>query len=238
MAFPRLLLPMTKTLSSACLSLSFVLLLLLHLFAPSVEAHGGHDEVGGDTAGSNEPDLHSKGLILVKVWCLIIMLVTTFAGGISPYFFRWNESFLLLGTQFSGGVFLGTSLMHFLSDSNETFRDLTPKTYPFAFMLACSGYLLTMLADCVIMYVAQSSSGEVKVEAAEEGNGGRGCGSGMEGQGNPIFLRTTSVADTILLILALCFHSVFEGIAVGVAGKESIRLLINLLFTTRIAILN
>lgn len=32
------------------------------------------------------------------------------------------------------------------------------------------------------------------------------------------FVRTTSIGDTILLILALCFHSVFEGIAVGVSG--------------------
>jgi zinc transporter 1/2/3 len=36
---------------------------------------------------------------------------------------------------------------------------------------------------------------------------------------DPIFLKTTSLGDTILLILALCFHSVFEGIAVGVAGN-------------------
>lgn len=40
--------------------------------------------------------------------------------------------------------------MHFLSDANETFGDLTDKEYPFAFMLACAGYLITMLADCVI----------------------------------------------------------------------------------------
>ncbi|KAE8693574.1 hypothetical protein F3Y22_tig00110809pilonHSYRG00235 [Hibiscus syriacus] len=37
-------------------------------------------------------------------------------------------------------------------DSNERLR-LTPKEYPFAFMLACVGYLLTMVADCVVSYV-------------------------------------------------------------------------------------
>lgn len=208
-------------------STGLLLSLLLHLFllsASSVEAHGGHDAGSGDTTGT---ELRSRGLILVKIWCLIIMLVTTFAGGVSPYFFRWNESFLLLGTQFAGGVFLGTSFMHFLSDANGTFGDLTAKTYPFAFMLACSGYLLTMFGDCVIMYLVQKTSEGVKVEVVEEGdgslshprNGGRGSGTGTEG--NPIFLRTTSFGDTVLLILALCFHSVFEGIAVGVAGKAS-----------------
>lgn len=59
----------------------------------------------------------------------------------------------MLGTQFAGGVFLGTALMHFLSDADETFKDLTKKEYPFAFMLASAGFLLTMLADCVISYV-------------------------------------------------------------------------------------
>nr|VVW55889.1 unnamed protein product [Nymphaea colorata] len=29
----------------------------------------------------------------------------------------------------------------------------------------------------------------------------------------------TSLGDSIILIVALCFHSVFEGIAIGVAGK-------------------
>lgn len=229
MASTRLLLHHVKTLSSAGLSLAF----LLHLFLTSVEAHSGHDEDSGDAAGSDKPDLHARGLILVKIWCLIIMLVTTFAGGVSPYFFRWNESFLLLGTQFAGGVFLGTSLMHFLSDANETFGDLTDKTYPFAFMLACSGYLLTMLGDCVIMYVARSSSREVKVEVAAEEGGGRrslpsNCGRGPSGMdGNPIFLQTTSFGDTVLLILALCFHSVFEGIAIGVSGKNKKKIILS-----------
>lgn len=88
------------------------------------------------------------------------MFFGTFAGGVSPYFLKWNEGFLVLGTQFAGGVFLGTALMHFLSDSNSTFEDLTTKDYPFAFMLASAGYLLTMLADCLILYVYGKQSNE------------------------------------------------------------------------------
>ncbi|KAK4780572.1 hypothetical protein SAY87_016678 [Trapa incisa] len=215
--------PFSPTSSSLLLPF-FLFHTFIFLIAPSVEAHGADTGDSGTTT-----DLRSRGLILVKIWCLIIMLVTTFAGGVSPYFFRWNESFLLLGTQFAGGVFLGTSFMHFLSDANGTFGDLTTKTYPFAFMLACSGYLLTMLGDCVIMYVAQKASqgGGVKVvEVGEEGDGslshprnGGNNGSGMEV--NPIFTRTISFGDTVLLITALCFHSVFEGIAVGVADTKA-----------------
>jgi hypothetical protein len=71
---------------------------------------------GGDDHGDQKPNLRARGLIAVKIWCLIIVFLGTFAGGISPFFCRWNESLLMLGTQFAGGVFMGTALMHFLSD--------------------------------------------------------------------------------------------------------------------------
>lgn len=38
-------------------------------------------------------------------------------------------------------------------------------------------------------------------------------------------VHRTSFGDTVLLILALCFHSVFEGIAIGVAGVFAVTLL-------------
>ncbi|TQD71252.1 hypothetical protein C1H46_043196 [Malus baccata] len=196
--------------------LASVLLLSLQPFL--VNGHGGSNH---DDSGGHEVDLHTKGLVLVKVWCLIILLVSTFAGGISPYFYRWNESFLLMGTQFAGGVFLGTSLMHFLSDADATFRDLTTKTYPFAFMLASAGYLLTMLGDCVVLFVTRSGEREARVEV-EEGRTAALHDHKEDGEDdNPVFLKTSSFGDTILLILALCFHSVFEGIAVGVADTKS-----------------
>ncbi|KAI3679897.1 hypothetical protein L2E82_50877 [Cichorium intybus] len=201
-------------------ALLFISFLFIQLSLTS--GHGGESHDDDETL-----DLHAKGLVLVKVYCLIIMFVTTFAGGVSPYFYRWNESFLLLGTQFAGGVFLGTSLMHFLSDSNETFRDLTPKTYPFSFMLASAGYLLTMLGDCVILYVVGRGGdgggreNKVAVEV-EEGRTSGGDPSEVHGKhSHPMFVKTSSLSDTILLILALCFHSVFEGIAVGVSSTKA-----------------
>ncbi|XP_075521972.1 zinc transporter 2 [Primulina tabacum] len=202
--------------------ITFLVIVLLQCHR--IKGHGGgddHDEDTMDSASdSGGGSLHSKGLILVKVWCLIILFVSTFAGGISPYFYRWNESFLLLGTQFAGGVFLGTSLMHFLSDSTETFGDLTSKSYPFSFMLASAGYLLTMLGDCVIVYATSGGEREARVEV-ESGRAVEEGGKEAAHATDPVFLRTTSLGDSILLILALCFHSVFEGIAVGVADTKA-----------------
>lgn len=132
----------------------FISLLLILIISASAHGGGGDDDdddaVAADTP---KPNLRSRSLILVKIWCLLLVFIGTFIGGVSPYFLKWNEGFLVLGTQFAGGVFLGTAMMHFLSDANETFEDLTRVEYPFAFMLACGGYLLTMFADCVISYV-------------------------------------------------------------------------------------
>jgi zinc transporter 1/2/3 len=175
---------------------------------------------GVNNGDAPQPNLRATRLIDVKVYCLVILLVFTFAGGISPYFYRWNESFLLLGIQFAGGIFLGTSLMHFLADSTSTFSNLTTKTYPFSFMLASAGYLLTMLSDCIIILVTMKSkrenSNKVDVEGVE---GPTKVDEDLEA--HPVFMRTTNLEDTILLIFALCFHSVFEGIAIGVSANKA-----------------
>ncbi|KAK9126991.1 hypothetical protein Scep_015837 [Stephania cephalantha] len=206
----------TKALKSTAV---ISLIVLLSFLCSHVNGHGGghdDDDEGGSSESSSDGavDLRSRGLILVKIWCLIIFFVTTFLGGVSPYFYRWNESFLLLGTQFAGGVFLGTSLIHFLSDSNESFKDVTTKSYPFAFMLASAGYVLTMLADCLVSLVAGKADGEAKVQESDQEHGNVNHNASLA------LLKTTSFGDTLLLILALCFHSVFEGIAVGVADTK------------------
>lgn len=115
-------------------------------------AHSGADS-GADN-GEDAVNLRANDLILAKIYALIIVFFATFIAGVSPYFLRWNETFLVLGTQFAGGVFLATAMIHFLGDSHDTFRSLRPdSTYAYAEMLAVVGYLLTMLADVAIQRV-------------------------------------------------------------------------------------
>ncbi|CAL1353938.1 unnamed protein product [Linum trigynum] len=210
------------------------LTLFLSILLLAAAHGGGHDDDDDADASSDPVDLRSKPLILAKVGCLIVVFFATLIAGVSPYFLKWNEGFLLLGTQFAGGVFLGTALMHFLSDANDTFRELTTKEYPFAFMLATAGYLITMLADCVISYVYSKDGTSPSAAARDlEGTGSQAKGShashlpGQNGAdnsagGDSASLGTArSFGDSILLIVALCFHSVFEGIAIGVAETQS-----------------
>lgn len=205
-----------------------LLLALLLFLVVSASADGGSDS--DSDSPSEKPNLRSWSLIEVKLWCLILVFAGTFAGGMSPYFMKWNEGFLIMGTQFAGGVFLGTALMHFLSDSNETFADLTTNEYPFAFMLASAGYLMTMAADCVVSYIygknGSSASAhcdvEVQASAADNSNDSKAQDNSTEGHPtNASLTNATSLGDSVLLIAALCFHSVFEGIAIGVAETKA-----------------
>lgn len=209
---------MSRSLSIFCFFFLFLFLIL------SASAHSGHDDGDDDSSENGSVDLRARPLVLVKIWCLIIIFVATFVGGVSPYFFKWNEGFLVLGTQFAGGVFLGTAMMHFLSDANETFEDLTTKTYPFAFMLACAGYLLTMVADCIVSYAFRNDekAGDLELQGGVgQGNGTKnGLALQSQNQVHHFLAPPGSVGDSILLIVALCFHSVFEGIAIGVAETK------------------
>ncbi|CAH2069416.1 unnamed protein product [Thlaspi arvense] len=222
-----------KTLKSTLFFLS-----ILFLSFSLIIAHGGiedgDEEDEGTTANQPPPatgttvvNLRSKDLVLVKIYCLIILFFSTFLAGISPYFYRWNESFLLLGTQFSGGIFLATALIHFLSDANETFRGLKHKEYPYAFMLAVAGYCLTMLADVGVAFVAVGSNnnhgaaGGSRVDDDDVAVKEESRGNGTHVDVNQAIVRTSGFGDTALLIFALCFHSIFEGIAIGLSDTKS-----------------
>ncbi|VAI18753.1 unnamed protein product [Triticum turgidum subsp. durum] len=214
-----------------------LLVLWLSASASTAWAHGGGGHGDGDADGGAKakPDLRAPGLVAVKLWCLALVFAGTLAGGVSPYFMRWNEAFLALGTQFAGGVILGTAMMHFLSDADETFGDLVPHSaYPFASMLACAGYVLTMLAECVVSSVVARGPGQTtpaapSAGALEEGklsstddNSIEPQTSDAHGLSTASMLRNAStIGDGVLLIAALCFHSVFEGIAIGVAETEA-----------------
>ncbi|KAM0826410.1 hypothetical protein ACQ4PT_068900 [Festuca glaucescens] len=209
-----------------------LLLTLLCFQLHSARAHGGIDHGDGDEDEDHEGApavdrsvLRSKGLIAVKVWCLVILLVGTFLGGVSPYFYRWNEAFLLLGTQFAAGIFLGTALMHF---PRRLYRDLSwPHQEPIPILLhAC--------LRRVPPHHAQRRRHRRRGQARPEEEPGRPRGPQEEGvdasssgatathgQQHPMLMTaTSSFEDAILLIVALCFHSIFEGIAIGVSATK------------------
>lgn len=157
-------------------------------------------------------NLRARSLIGAKCAALAIDFAAPFLGTIFPYFFRKSNSFLLLGTQFAGGVFLSSALMHFLSDSNVTFKQLLPAVnYSLAAMFAVVGYLLTMLADVLVHRVYNHRAfQQLRKEDLENATEGP--------ETKAAILKTMNLFDLLLLTLTLCFHSVFDGLAVGVTA--------------------
>jgi zinc transporter 1/2/3 len=101
-------------------------------------------------------------------------------------------------------------------------------------LLAVAGYLVTMFGDLVIQWVAlRASSRSLDDEMAAKLDGDRACTCAPEDSGlckcgavqipeeRAALVHRTSVGDALLLILALCFHSIFEGIAIGVSDTKA-----------------
>ncbi|XP_018731103.2 zinc transporter 2 [Eucalyptus grandis] len=156
------------SLSSPLLSLSFLSLLL----AAAVHGVDNGKDSSSNSVGDKHEDMRSKSLILAKIWCLTLVFVGTFVGGVSPYLLKWDEAFLLQGTYVAGGFFLATEWMRFPMDAIETFGDQTDREFSSTVMLSIAGSLLTMLVHFAISYLygkqekEQSSGSNVDLEVS------------------------------------------------------------------------
>ncbi|TVU46752.1 hypothetical protein EJB05_06309 [Eragrostis curvula] len=200
-------------------------------------AHGGGGGDSDSDADGEKPNLRARGLVAAKLWCLAVVFVGTLAGGVSPYFMRWNEAFLALGTQFAGGVFLGTALMHF--SATPTRRSGTCSRTRVSHTPSCSPARATS-SPCSPTASSPTSSPAagaamapalVQKEGKVSNTNGTGSGpqpaeahngsSSADHNVASMLRNASTLGDSVLLIAALCFHSVFEGIAIGVAETKA-----------------
>ncbi|KAL3734615.1 hypothetical protein ACJRO7_023893 [Eucalyptus globulus] len=209
-------------------SLLLFLSLLLSLLLTAAAHCGDNDEDSYFSSdGDQHADMRSKSLILARILCLILVSVGTFLGGVSLYLLKWNKAFLLRGKPLAVGLFQATALMRLPMDAMEMFGHLTEKGFSSSFMLPIAGCLLTMLADSAISHVhgkkekEQSSGSNGDLEASG------GIVQGKRSSANGVtHHHDASIAvglpcDSILLIVALCFFSLFGGITIGIAGPKA-----------------
>lgn len=138
---------------------------------------------------------------------MLIIFATTFPCALLPYFFRKNAKFLLLGTQFAGGVFLATS-MHFLSDSIEGKIYLSNSL----FSLTLLGYFLTAFGEIILFKMLnKKKSGEPRavVEVEEGRNAAVVVAEVVEEE------SVAAVGVAVLTIFGLAIHSLDEGFQIG-----------------------
>ncbi|XP_031106115.1 zinc transporter 11-like [Ipomoea triloba] len=219
---------------------------LLLFLVVSASAHGGHydDNSNSDIKYSplEKPNLMRPwSFILVNILCQILV----FVGGILPYFLRLNEGFLVRGTKFATTVFLVTDrtvLVHILTHAkkNPLFSFMVTScgylvvmfaggviSYIYGKQTNTNGGSNTPTVDLqlqgliffdlfifpCIMYEFTDPGHMLQHIYIYAGNVAEG--GNLNGQYHEYFL---ALEDSLPLIFALCFHSVFEGIATGVAG--------------------
>ncbi|XP_061174175.1 zinc transporter ZIP3-like [Saccostrea echinata] len=140
---------------------------------------------------------------------------------------------------FTGGIFFGTAILHLLPEARELIKEAISYEYPITEAVTGCGFLITLTLEHLISYHGFSHVGhlhdtghENKIEhnddawtkkdtktdekSQEKANGTVESVKVEVEQPNFKFLAFRS----FLLLLALSFHMIFEGLAVGLQTEE------------------
>jgi len=124
-------------------------------------------------------------------------------------------------TMFGGGVILTSCLTHMLPDVNEVFLsslesgNFPDSGLPVAEILVLAGFLMIYLLE-EALHLLLVKCGPLK---EDEKSGGHGHSHGDVDLGAEDGI--VAMARGFLVVLALSIHDLFEGVALGVARRES-----------------
>ncbi|XP_004482353.1 zinc transporter ZIP2 [Dasypus novemcinctus] len=178
-------------------------------------------------------------LIGVKIGCLFALLIFTLLCGLIPICFKWfqiraatghhRRVLSLLGCT-SAGVFLGAGFMHMTAEAleeieseihmimmqnrteNEGNSDLTPvMEYPYGELIISLGFFLVFLLESLAL---QFCPGAARESTIKEEDLGDAHALGFHSH-KPLPFSSQGPLRALILLLSLSFHSVFEGLAVG-----------------------
>lgn len=123
-------------------------------------------------------------------------------------------------TMFGGGVILTSCLTHMLPDVNEVIAEaieagrFPDSGLPVGEIFVLAGFLMIYLLEEGLHYILVKAG-----PLAEEGKGGHGHSHGDVDL--PSEAGMVATARGFLVVLALSIHDLFEGVALGVARRES-----------------
>ncbi|KAM4881494.1 zinc transporter ZIP2 [Thomomys bottae] len=184
-----------------------------------------------------------EALLGAKIGCLFALLVLTLGCGLIPICFKWfridaatgrrHQVLSLLGC-ISAGVFLGAGLMHMSTEAlegieseiqkfmgqNSTKRkgnssdaaSSTQVEYPYGELLISLGFFLVFFLESFALQCCPGAAGGSTLQEEEWGGGSNGFGFHSH---PPLPSPPRGPLRALVLLLSLSFHSVFEGLAVG-----------------------
>ncbi|XP_061445486.1 zinc transporter ZIP2 [Rhineura floridana] len=177
-------------------------------------------------------------LLVVKISCLAGLLVITLICGLIPAQVKWFQINMARGKHrrilgfigcFAAGVFLGACIMHMVADAlgdiqeeikkhrqqgvsmhkqNSTSEvDDDSEMYPFGELVISFGFFLVFFIECVVLHCCPTAVHSHGDHDAHEDN-----------KDPP---ESHSSFRAFVLFLSLSFHSVFEGLAIGVQKEKT-----------------
>jgi len=168
-------------------------------------------------------------LIVIKVVCVAALAGGVFLFGLLPILFTdVNKGYLSLLVSFSGGVLLGTTLLHLLpevSSAGDVFKCAVGITteYPIAELVISMGFILILLIDKVAEEAQTDNDEETRpiisdTERERQASGGsRSTVSDRSVTLNTKLSEPPKTVGAYLLVMALAIHSILEGLAIGLA---------------------
>ncbi|XP_069319086.1 zinc transporter ZIP2 [Eulemur rufifrons] len=180
-------------------------------------------------------------LLGVKIGCLFALLTVTLGSGLVPICFKWfrieaatgrhRRVLSLLGCT-SAGVFLGAGLMHMTaealeeiesefqkfmvqnrteSEGNSSDVDSAYMEYPYGELIISLGFFVVFFLESLALQCCPGAAGGSTVQE-EQWSGTHVLELHSHG---PLPSPSRSPLRALILLLSLSFHSVFEGLAVG-----------------------
>ncbi|KAM9645146.1 zinc transporter ZIP2 [Trichechus inunguis] len=178
----------------------------------------------------------------VKIGCLFSLLVLNLVCGLIPICFKWFQIHAATGRHCrllsllgctSAGVFLGAGFMHMTAEALEGIEselqrftiqnrtenggnssdaaDSTQKVYPYGELVISLGFFLVFFLESLALQCCPGTTGQSAVQE-EEWHGTHAFGLHSHGH---LPSRSQGPLRAVILLLSLSFHSVFEGLAVG-----------------------
>ena len=146
-----------------------------------------------------------------KILSALLTLVIAWGGVLLPMALRGNETFLSLSRMLAVGVMLGGGLLHLLPDAAAEIADAFE--FPVAYFLFSMGLILPLAVETLMLSPHANDHGMQVIIHAKDISDDI---SGSEDSIGPA-RRELPLSTAMVLLVALSFHSVLEGLAQGTA---------------------